>query len=243
MKKLNGMPTNIGLMLIIVLVVVGLFSLTTVFAASESGLLDRRVDVEATARLIRLQNRQEQLQTAVAQDVDRLEIHIEQVRQSMETFQQSVNTQTAQQADQFNTLQQQVVDKQATVQKFEANLIRVRQNIKSNDETFTQAMVTLKTDTERLKTGLLSEIKAIDAQLSAVQAKLDALPIITPIPTTHNDNDDTQPSDSNNKHESSSDDKDDKKEEDKDKIEKEEDSDKDEDKNKDESEEKKEDDD
>ena len=229
MKKINGMTTNVGLTLIIVLVVVGLFSLTTVFAASESGLLDRRINVEATARLIRLQNRQEQLKTAVAQDVDRLEIQIEQARQSMETLQQSVKTQTTQQASQFAALQQQVVDKQAIVQKLEANLIGVRQNIKSDEETFNQDMIALKANSEQAKSELLSEIQAIDIQLSAVQSRLDALPTATPSPVAIN-NDDTQPDSSNNTHESSSDDEDDDDEDDK----SESDDDKDDDKHEDE---------
>jgi hypothetical protein len=179
LKKYN-LSSNIGLIFIVVLVMTGLFGLTTVFAASGTGLLNRRINVESTAQAIRFENRRVLLQATADHRLAELETEVEQARQSLETMRQTVQAQRAAQTKQLTAIRQEVQRKQAAVKELESKLIQVQLGLKADEESFNANPLLPQAEQEQEKAGLLRQISAVETQMATAQAQLAAR--LTPLP-------------------------------------------------------------
>lgn len=197
MPKKYRWPSNIGLVVLVVLTMAALFGLTTVFAASGSGLLGRRIDIEATAQAIRFEHRRAELQATADFRLAALEIQIQGARRSLEIMRQTVQAQSAAQTNQLTAIRQEVQRKQAAVKEMESKLMEAQLALKADEESLAANPVAPPPAQEQLKTELLRQLRAVETQLAAAQAQLQARFTATPavVDDRQQDSDSEKPDD------------------------------------------------
>lgn len=180
--------TTITLVIVASAIILGLFGLSTAFAGSRGvNLISPRVDVAATAQIIQFQNKQAQLEQAFEQRLEALRSQISQTQQALDDLNRSVEAQTSTYNNQLTVLQEQVAQKQGTVQRLQANLISLKQDIITDEEQFDAEMAVLKGEMEQAEAGLLAELQSVNQQLQAAQVTLDASSISPPSPELADD--------------------------------------------------------
>ena len=116
MPKKVWLFANPVVIIMVVLIVVSLFGLSAVFAASGYSVLAPQVDVEATAQAIQFNNHREALEAASKARLARKQAEIQQVHQTIDSLDTLIQTQTAQQNEQRLQLQEQIEQEQAAIQ-------------------------------------------------------------------------------------------------------------------------------
>ena len=176
--------TNASLIIVLVVIVVALFGLSTVFAASRAGqvnLLAPQIDVQATARAIQVENRKLKLGTASQQRLAVIEAQIEQAHRTADDYNWLVATQTSRQHTQLADLQQQVANQQQTAKNLQATVEHLNNTITQTSDDDQLQLITLQTEFEQSEAELENELQTLSRQLATAEARIEAQP---PAPIT-----------------------------------------------------------
>ena len=166
---------------IVVIAFVGLLGLSTIYAASGSGLIAPRVNIEATAQALQVQHRKEQLETASRNRMATIQTQIDNPQQSLALLESTVQTQTAQQHSQLTGLKQRAVQMQATIRSHESSIMQLEQAMQQDEVNHVRAMATLQAEVGLVEIGLRDQLATVTHQLQTAQAQL------TPTPDTDGD--------------------------------------------------------
>ncbi|RMF01616.1 MAG: hypothetical protein D6768_10205 [Chloroflexi bacterium] len=174
--------TNVSLIITILVIILGLFGLSTVFAASgqQVNLLAPQVNVEATVKALQLENRESKLEDASEERIKVIKTEIDAASRSLREFEEKAATQTAQQTEQLSALQQQVIDKRATVQSVEAGILQLRQSQLKDEEAFNNNMAALNGELGSQVAELTSKLAAVNNEISNIKLELTRAGLSTP---------------------------------------------------------------
>ncbi|GAB4422417.1 MAG: hypothetical protein Kow0031_00140 [Anaerolineae bacterium] len=167
--------TNTSLLVMTLVIVCGLFGLSTVFAASRTGhfnLLSPQIDVQATAQAIQVNNHRGALETDYQQRMALLQTQIDQVSQSLEALNRTIADQNSRQNSQLATLQQQVTAQQQVVDNLQNTATFLDTTMAREETAHRLQLVTLRTEFEYSEANLLAELEAASLQLAQAEAQL-----------------------------------------------------------------------
>jgi hypothetical protein len=167
---------NISLIIVVIIIVAGLFGLSSVFAATGAGqvnLLAPQIDVEATAQAIKLQNRQVELEDAAYQRLQIIQAQIDQTRNSLDQLDRIIKSQAEQQSAQLDSLQMQAAQQQKAVNDLQATATFLNQAIVQDETDHRLEMMALQSEFEQSESELNANLQLVANQVAAAEAELD----------------------------------------------------------------------
>lgn len=181
MKRFNQW-TNASLVFTVLVVILGLFGLSTVFAASgrQVNLLAPKVDIAATAKALQIKNRENDLDDELGKRIRAIQTEVDQVSRSLREFENMAATQTTQQNEQLSALQQQLLEKRATVQSVESVILQHRQNLIKDEEDHNNDMAALNQEMGTQVTELSSQLATVNNEISNLKIELTRAGLSTP---------------------------------------------------------------
>lgn len=180
MKKYSNLLTNTSLIFVVVLAAIGLFGLSTVFAATGSELVSSPVNVSATAEAIQIINHEAQLDATANQRLNDIQTQIQRVNDSLNQLKQTRETELAHQQSQYQAITQKIAKKQATVNHLESTLADLQQNIQTEEARYNDQMNSLATQREQDEDDLRRQLESTQLELDDLQTQTVVPPEFAP---------------------------------------------------------------
>ncbi|RME99234.1 MAG: hypothetical protein D6768_15470 [Chloroflexi bacterium] len=171
MKRSSTLLTNTSLIFIVVIVAIGLFGLSTVFAATGTELLVEHVDVAATAEAIQIINREAALDETSQQRLRDIESEIRQVNSAINKLRQTQKTELARQQSQLQAINQQIAQKQTEVDNLQATLSTLQQTVQDEEELHNIQINTLATQLGEEENTLRRKLQSTQIELDDIQTE------------------------------------------------------------------------
>jgi hypothetical protein len=169
---------NASLVVVVLLIVVGLFGLSSVFAGSHQGgqvtLLASNIDVQATARAIQVENQKNKLVTAAQKRLNSLQVQIQQARRSGEELDQLIAAQTSQQEQQLAALQQEALEQQQQIEKLRSTALFLQDTLSQEESEHSLRLDSRETEFRKSEEELRAVLAAMTTELNAAWAQLAA---------------------------------------------------------------------